>query len=405
MTRTTAIVVGAGHAGLAMSRQLSSRSIDHVVLERGEVANSWRTERWPSLRLLTPNWQTTLPSHAYDGDDPDGYMTAADVAEFIAKYAVAVDAPVHTGTTVQHVRALDGGYEVVTDRGVWRAPTVVLANGACNVATVPACAAELPPSIESLTPAAYRGPDALPDGGVLVVGASSTGVQLADEIARTGRAVTLSAGEQVRMPRRYRDRDIFWWMDAAGVLDEHYREADDIVRARHVPSPQLVGSLDHADLDLNVLQSHGVRVVGRIGRITDGVAAFAGSLANIVALADLKMNRLLNRFDEWAGDGKGDRPEPIRVGRDPVLSLDLARDGIRTVLWATGYKPDYSWLDVGVVGRNGYVQHDGGVVTDAPGMYVVGMPFLRRRRSTFISGAAGDTAELAEHLHAHLPGR
>jgi putative flavoprotein involved in K+ transport len=385
-----------------MSRQLTERSIDHVVLERGEVANSWRTERWPSLRLLTPNWQTTLPGYAYEGDDPDGFMTAADVAETIGKYAVTVEAPVQTGTTVTSLRAATGGFEVVTDQGAWRAKTVVLANGACNVATLPACAAGVPPSIASVTPPTYRGPDALEPGGVLVVGASSTGVQLADEIARSGRAVTLAAGEQVRMPRRYKGRDIFWWLDAAGVLDEHYSEIDDITRARHVPSPQLVGTPESADLNLNVLQSHGVRIVGRIARVTGGVAAFAGSLPNIVALADLKMNRLLNRFDEWAGEDPGERPEPIRVDGSPLLELDLHAEGIRTIVWATGYRPDYSWLDVPVVGRKGYVVHDGGVVTGAPGMYVVGMPFLRRRRSTFISGAAGDTAELAQHLHAYL---
>ena len=399
---TTTVVIGAGHAGLAMSRQLTERSIEHVVLERGEVANSWRTERWPSLRLLTPNWQTTLPGYAYEGDDPDGFMTAGDVAETIGKYAVTVDAPVQTSTTVTAVRASTAGFEVVSDQGTWRAKTVVLANGACNVATLPACAEGVPSSIASLTPQTYRGPDGLDDGGVLVVGASSTGVQLADEIARSGRAVTLAAGEQVRMPRRYKDRDIFWWMDAAGVLDEHYSEIDDITRARHVPSPQLVGTPESTDLNLNVLQSHGVRIVGRIGRITGGVAAFAGSLPNVVALADLKMNRLLNRFDEWAGEEPGERPEPIRVDKSPLLELDLHADGIRTIVWATGYRPDYSWLDVPVIRRNGYVDHDGGVVTQAPGMYVVGMPFLRRRRSTFISGAAGDTAELAEHLHAHL---
>ncbi len=369
------------------------------------MANSWRTERWPSLRLLTPNWQTTLPSQSYGGDDPDGYMTAADVADFITKYAVAVDAPVQTETIVQRVRTVNDGFEVVTDHGTWTAPTIVLANGACNVATTPACAADVPAAIVSLTPPAYRGPHELPDGGVLVVGASSTGVQLADEIARSGRPVTLAAGEQVRMPRRYRDRDIFWWMEAAGVLDEHYAEADDIVRARHVPSPQLVGSPERADLDLNVLQDHGVRVVGRIGRITDGVAAFAGSLANVCALADLKMNRLLNRFDEWAGNERGPRPDAVRVTADPVLRLDLRRGEISTIVWATGYRPDYSWLDVPVVGRNGYLRHDGGVVTDAPGMYVVGMPFLRRRRSTFISGASADTADLTDHLHAHLGAR
>jgi len=393
-----------------MSQRLTERSIDHVVIERGEVGNSWRTERWPTLRLLTPNWQTQLPGFAYDGNDPDGFMTASEVGEVVAKYAAAVDAPVRTGTTVQLLRyASGGGYEVVTDHGTWRAPSVVLATGACNVATVPACAEGLPSSIASLTPLQYRGASELPDGAVLVVGASATGAQLADEIHRSGRPVTLSVGEHVRMPRTYRDRDVFWWMDGAGLLDERYDEVDDVVRARHVPSAQLIGSPARVALDLNSLSSNGVRIVGRLGRISDGVAQFAGSLKNVCALADLKMNRLLNRFDEWASEtgiddavGPSHRFEPTRVESTPTLSLDLGEAGIRTVIWATGYRPDYSWLDVPVLDRKGYVRHDGGVVTDAPGMYVLGMPFLRRRRSTFINGAISDTEDLAGHLHAYI---
>ncbi|MEY2468699.1 MAG: putative flavoprotein involved in transport [Actinomycetota bacterium] len=406
---TTTVVIGGGHAGLAMSRRLTERSIDHVVIERGEVANSWRTERWPTLRLLTPNWQTRLPNFAYEGEDPDGYMSAGDVAEVLAKYAAVVDAPVHANTTVQSVRSVDGGYSVVTDNGTWNAPTVVLASGACNVATVPACADGLPSSITSLTPMGYHGADALPEGGVLVVGASATGAQLADEVQRSGRPVTLSVGEHVRMPRTYRGRDIFWWMEGAGVLDERHDEVDDVVRARHVPSAQLIGTPARVSLDLNALTANGVHLVGRIGRIEDGVAQFAGSLANVCALADLKLNRLLNRFDEWATDAgiddtvePADRPAPTRIDTEPPLSLDLNSGEIRTVIWATGYRPDYSWLDVPVVDRKGHIRHDGGVVTDAPGMYVVGLPFLRRRRSTFINGSVSDTEELSAHLRAFL---
>ena len=297
---TTTVVIGAGHAGLAMSRRLTERSIDHVVIERGEVANSWRTERWDSLRLLTPNWQSRLPGMDYGGDDPDGYMTMPEVVDFIAGYAGAVAAPVVTGTTVTRVSRTAAGYEVTTDHGIWRSASVVVASGPANVADTPAVADQVPPWITTLTPMAYRSPDQLDLRRVLVVGASATGVQLADEIHRSGRPVTIAVGEHVRLPRVYRGHDIFWWMDAEGVFDERYDEVDDVVRARHLPSPQLIGTPQRRSIDLNSLTAAGVEVVGRLGRIADGVAQFSGSLANVCALADLKMNRLLTRLDDWS---------------------------------------------------------------------------------------------------------
>ena len=204
MRDTTTVIVGAGHCGLAMSRCLAARSVDHVILERGDVANSWRTQRWDSLRLLTPNWMTRLPGYAYRGPDPDGYLSARQVAAMLADYAGASAAPVLTGTTVTSVWAAGGGYVVRTDQGTWRAPTVVLACGAAAVPAVPALAGAVPAGIAQVTPAGYRNPDQLPPGGVLVVGASASGIQLADELARSGRPVTLAVGEHVRMPRTYR---------------------------------------------------------------------------------------------------------------------------------------------------------------------------------------------------------
>jgi putative flavoprotein involved in K+ transport len=403
--RTATVIIGAGHAGLAMSRRLTERGVDHVVLERGEVANSWRSERWPSLRLLTPNWQTKLPGFAYDGDDPDGFMSASGVAGVIARYASTADAPVHTHTPVRSVRSNGEGYTVVTDQGKWTASTVVMASGACNVASVPAFAGAVPTSVTTLTPMEYRGADDLPDGGVLVVGAAATGVQLADEIHRSGRPVTLAVGEHVRLPRTYRGCDIFSWMESAGILDERFDAVDDIVRARHVSSPQLVGSSDGRAVDLNALTDVGVRLVGRLGQITNGRAQFSGSLANMCALADLKLHRLLNTLDLWAGSPCQERPEPTRVPADPALELDLASGEIRTIVWATGYQPDYSWLDMPVFDRRGHLRHDGGVVTGVRGLYLLGAPFLRRRRSTFISGALRDSDDLAKLIWRDLSRR
>src|SRR5215510_6539250 len=262
MRKVTVIIIGAGHAGLAMSRCLTEHAIEHVVIERGEIANSWRTERWDSLRLLTPNWQRRLPGLGYEGDDPDGFATMPDVIAFIKRYARLIAAPVATLTRVISVRRADAGYAVTTTRGTWLCRAVVLATGACNIASMPAFAGAVPSRISSLTPMQYRSPDALEPGGALVVGASATGIQLAHEIHRSGRPVTLAVGEHIRAPRTYRGRDIQWWMDAAGVLDQRYDEIDDIVRARRVPSLQLIGSPDRAMIDLNALRAIGVQLTG-----------------------------------------------------------------------------------------------------------------------------------------------
>ena len=412
MMQTTAVVVGAGHAGLAMSRRLTERSIDHIVLERGEVANSWRTQRWPTLRLLTPNWQTRLPGYDYAGDDPDGYMPVTDVVATITRYAGLVGAPVRTATTVRTVRAAPEGFEIRANGDVLRARAVVLATGACNLPAIPGVADAVPSSITTLTPLTYRDPGQLPDGGVLVVGASATGVQLAAEIHRSGRPVTLAVGEHVRLPRTYRGRDIFWWLEATGLLAERYDQIDDLTRARHLPSPQLTGTPQAVTTDLNTLTALGIRIVGRLGRITDGVAQFSGALANTCVLADLKMNRFLNRADQWAtASGLDDdlppphRFAPTRVDPRTPLELDLTSGEVTTVLWATGFRPDHSWLDIPVRDRTGHIRHDGGIVTGAPGLYVLGMPMLRTRASTYIHGAAADSGALAGHLHSFLSSR
>jgi len=391
-----------------MSRCLTERSIDHVVLEQGEVANSWRKERWESLRLLTPNWQSKLPGYSYDGEDPDGYMDLPAIIDFIDGYAKFLSAPVQTDTTVTSVAYKNDRYQLSTNQGNWQSKTVVLASGAFKIPNVPLFNGTLPSSITTITPDQYRSPDQLEEGGVLVVGASATGLQFADEIHRSGRPVTLAIGEHVRMPRVYRGRDIQWWMDAAGVLDERYDEVDNIVRARNVPSPQLVGTPGRLTMDLNSVTDLGVKLIGRFAGISGNRAQFSGSLRNVCSLADLKMGRLLDTIDEWALDNAMDdrvegseRYPATRVDDAPPLSIDLANGKIRTVIWATGFRPDYSWLDLPVLDRKGQIRHDGGVV-DSPGMYVMGLTFLRRRKSSFIHGAGDDARDLSDHLVTYL---
>ncbi|MFZ2652097.1 MAG: NAD(P)-binding domain-containing protein [Burkholderiaceae bacterium] len=410
--RTTAVVIGAGQAGLAMSWWLAARSIDHVVLERGEVANTWRTERWDSLTLLTPNWQSRLPGHGYEGDDPDGYRTMHETIAFIERYATRVSAPVRTHCPVASVRSTSDGYQVVTEQGTWHCNAVVLATGGFNIAQVPKLSAEVPSGIAQLTTAQYRNPESLEAGGVMVVGAAASGAQIADEIHRSGRPVTLAVGEHVRAPRMYRGRDIQWWMDATGLNDERYDQVENLRRARNLSSFQLAGYSDRRNIDLNALTSLGVKLVGRLAGVRDGKAQFSGSLRNLCELADLKLNRLLNTFDAWAEEnGVSDavdlprRPEPTRVEASPPLGLDSGRSGIRTIVWATGFRADYSWLDIPVLDLKGNIRHDGGVVTKTPGLYVMGLPFLRRRKSSLIDGAGDDARDLSAHLASHLGAR
>ncbi|MEV4619185.1 NAD(P)-binding domain-containing protein [Asanoa sp. NPDC049573] len=402
MEHVTTVVVGGGHAGLTASAFLGERSIDHVVLERGEVADSWRRERWDSLRTLTPNWMNRLPGQGYDGPDPDGYMAMGEVVDLIERFARASKAPVRTGTEVISVRRAGDGYAVTTDDGEISCRAVVIASGACNRPSVPALAAAVPASVAQFTPFDYRGPADLPDGGVLVVGGSATGVQLAAEIRRSGRTVVLSVGEHVRLPRLYRGRDVLWWMDGSGVWDQRYDEVDDLTRARRLPSPQLVGTPERATLDLGALATMGVELVGRLSAVRGTEALFSGGLRNVFALADLKMTRLLDTFDGWARAAGLDvpppeRPAPTPAPKTPRLRLDLAGGEIGAIVWATGFRPEYGWLDVPVVDEKGNLRHEGGVV-DSPGLYALGLPLLRRRRSTFIHGIEDDARAVIAHL-------
>ena len=405
------VVIGAGHAGLAVSKCLTDRGVEHIVLERGEVANSWKTERWDSLRLLTPNWQSRLPGFVYEGDEPDSYRTMPEVVDFLDNYARTISAPVRTGAAVTAVRSNGSGYRVATGSEEFGCRAVVLATGACAVPTLPALAKDLPTGIMSLHSRDYRNPRQIPGGGVMIVGASATGTQIALELQRAGREVTLSVGEHIRAPRTYRGRDLEWWMDQSGMWDETYLEVEDIRRARSVPSLQLAGTPDRTTLDLNALTDIGVQIVGRLVGLSGDEAQFSGSLRNQCTLSDLKMNRLLGTFDDWAQEtGHNaevepiERFEPTRVSDDPPLTLNLIGEGIRTVLWATGFKPDHSYLELPVFDRKGRILHDGGVV-DAPGLYLMGLQFMRRRKSALIDGAAADADDICDHLVQYLNGR
>ncbi len=402
MRQISTVIIGAGQAGLAMSKHLSDRSIKHVLIERGEVAHSWKTQRWDSLRLLTPNWQSRLPGYAYSGDNPNGFMTMPEITRYLQGYADHCAAPVEERTTVTSVSLQGFGYRVETTKGDWVCDNVILANGACARPNVPDVAKSLPNGITNLTPLSYKSTAQLRPGGVMIIGASASGVQLAAEINAAGFDVTLSAGAHIRVPRNYRGRDIQWWMDQSGVLTTRADEVDDIDRARRVPSLQLIGDHSIDALDLNFLRKSGVKIVGRLADIRDGKALFSGSLANLCAMSDLKMNRLLAGFDVWAdsqsilGLEKPERLEATIVDPEPDLERPLNDGRIATIIWATGYRPDYDWLHLPVFDPKGRLKHSLGVV--APGLYALGLPFQQRRKSALIDGVGDDALTLANHL-------
>lgn len=404
MNTIDTVVIGAGHAGLAVSRLLTEAGRDHVVIDRGRVAERWRTERWDSLHLLTPNWMTRLPGWYNGGSEPEGFMSVARFVRHLERYAESFGAPVVGGTTVQDLRqANSGGYRLVTDRGTWRARHVVIATGPHGVPQVPAGLG----TDEVLTSNGYRNPAELTPGGVLVVGASSSGVQIADELNRAGRHVVLAVGRHTRMPRRYRGMDIFWWLESIGRLSRTIDHVPDPAAARREPSMQLVGRREDErqprDLDLATLQARGVRLLGRFEGMEGPRARFRPDLADTAAAADERMHRVLDAVDEHvACTGLTAEVWPAVRPRRLVIPaavgfLDLSREGIGTVLVATGYRPDYPWLRLPITGPDGFIRQQRGV-TAAPGVYVVGQRFQHRRDSGFIDGARHDAAAVVRHL-------
>lgn len=413
MTTTDTVVVGAGHAGLAVSRLLTDARRDHVVLDRGRVADRWRTERWDSLHLLTPSWMTRLPGWSYAGPDPDGYLSVDSFVGYLEAYAASFAAPVVDGAEVHEVAAAAGAdaarrFRVVTSRGTWHARHVVVATGPHGRPYVPAGLSGAD-DVEVITSNHYRNPARLGPGGVLVVGASASGLQIADELSRAGRDVTIAVGRHTRMPRRHRGLDIFWWLESTGRLARTIDDVPDPVAARAETSLQLVGRDDPEratqDLDLGRLQEQGVRLVGRVHAIEGRTARLRDDLAATVATADATLDRFLDsldRFVERVGLGgqlwDSPRPRPVAVAPAPTR-LDLRAEGIGTVLVAAGYRPHHPWLRLPVTDADGTIRQRRGV-TPAEGLYVVGQRFQHRRDSGYIDGARHDAASVVAHLLA-----
>ena len=409
MHRVDTLVVGAGQAGLAVSRGLAEQDADHVVIERGRIAERWRTARWGSLRLITPNWMSRLPGWSYSGTDPDGYMAAPELVSYLEDYAGSFAAPVHENTTVELVEASGSRLRVITDNGTWLASNVIVATGTENRPYVPPFASAIDPGVHQLTAGRYQGPHQVPGGGVLVVGASASGVQIADELRRSGRPVTIAVGRHSRVPRRYRGRDILWWMERAGILGHTIDQMRDARSARSAPSLQLTGRSDHP-VGLDALAARGVTLAGRLAAADGRRLSFADDLPASISAAQGRMERMLRTIDAYIarsggdeGAGPADPPPPPAVPDGPA-SLDLRSAGIQTVVWATGYRQAYPWLRVPAFDRHGQISHRRGV-TRVPGLYVLGLKFLYRRDSTYVGGVRHDARFVAAHVTRRMTAR
>jgi putative flavoprotein involved in K+ transport len=400
---TQTLVIGAGQAGLSLSRYLTLAGHDHVVLERGRMGERWRSERWDSLTLLTPNWLNRLdgsPPHA----EPDGFLGREAFVDYLESYARSFAAPVHEGVSVLSVGRAAGGFGVETDAGAWLARNVVIATGDSDIPAIPPVAASVPPGILQLPTSRYASPAALPPGGVLVVGAGPSGQQVALELRRAGREVVLAVGRHARIPRRYRDRDVWYWLSVLGLLDQTIDEAADEEASRRAPSLPLSGARGGEQLDLAVLSEAGVVIAGRLEGFDGPRALFADDLAFTTGEAERRLRRLLTNIDSHIATVAGARGMPdaeeiteVKLPAAPRM-LDLGVAGVSTVLWATGYRRAYPWLDVpGMLGADGEIRHKRGV-TPAPGLYVLGLRFQHRRQSHFIGGIGEEACFLTARI-------
>jgi len=402
MTETThTLVIGGGQAGIATSAHLQKQGVPHLVLERDRIAERWRSWRWDSLVANGPAWHDRFPEAEFQGLDPDAFAPKEAVADYFETFAQSRALPVRTGVEVTRLERQGDGFLATTSRGPIRARNVVVATGPFQTPVIPTVITD--PSIRQLHSNSYRNPDQLPQGAVLVVGAGSSGAQIAEELARAGRRVFLSIGPHDRPPRRYRGKDFVWWLGKLGKWDMKTPTPG----TEHV-TIAVSGAYGGHTMDFRRLAALGITLLGRAGAYRDGQLSFAADLARNIEAGDRNYLSVLDEADAYAAaegldlpadpDARHFLPLPPEVA-DPILTLDLAAEGIRTVLWATGFRLDFSWIDLDIFQPDGRPRHHEGV-SEVPGLCFVGLPWLSCRGSAFIWGAWKDAERLAAHIAA-----
>ncbi|MFN0190488.1 MAG: flavin-containing monooxygenase [Aestuariivirga sp.] len=402
MEKIEVLIVGAGQAGLAMSAHLVDARVPHLVLERGRIAERWRSARWDGLVANGPAWHDCYPGLEFPGYGPEDFVPKEKIADAFVAFSENIKSPVRCGVEVKSVRKNDGraGFRIETSEGVIEANYVVAATGAFQKPIIPALVPESA-GIMQMHSTAYRNPDQLPKGAVLVVGAGSSGAQIADELMRAGRRIYLSVGPHDRPPRRYRERDFVWWL---GVLGKW--EAGAPPEGREHVTIAVSGAYGGKTVDFRKLAAEGMTLVGRTEKLNDGVMSFANDLARNIAQGDANYLSVLDEADAFVARNGLDLPEEPEarvIGpdpkclTDPILKLNLGEAGIASIIWATGFSNDYGWLQVNAFDPKGKPKHQRGVSSE-PGVYFLGLPWLSRRGSSFIWGVWHDAKYIADHI-------
>lgn len=400
------IIVGGGQAGLSVSYFLKQRGIGHLVLERDRIAHSWRTKRWDSFCLVTPNWQCQLPGFPYRGADPQGFMVKDQIVQYIEDFASSFQPPLIEGTEVRRLRPAPSGkgFLVETAQNVYAAEQVVIAVGGYHVPTIPRMAERLPADITQIHSAEYRNPQSLPDGDVLVVGTGQSGCQIAEDLHLIGRRVHLCVGSAPRVARRYRGKDVVEWLDQMGYynIPVHEHPLKDGVRGR--TNHYVTGRDGGRDIDLRKFAAEGMRLHGKLRDIADGSFIFNDDLKQNLDKADEVSESIKTSIDKFIEKSRIDAPTepryvPVWEPRKSVLELGVRQSGIRTVIWSAGYKSDFSWIEVPAFDGRGYPGHTRGVTT-VPGLYFLGLPWLHTWGSGRFSGIARDAGHVADQIEA-----
>jgi putative flavoprotein involved in K+ transport len=400
------VVIGGGQAGLSMSYWLVQRGVDHLVLERDRVGYEWRERRWDSFCLVTPNWQCQLPGFPYTGADPDGFMGRDEVVRYLRAYADSFGPPLVEGVEVTRLRReRHGRFEVTTTAGTVTADQVVVATGPYQLPAVPPEAARLPESVTQLHSSQYRGAAQVPDGAVLVVGSGQSGCQIAEDLHLAGRRVHLSVGTAPRVARRYRGLDVVAWLDRMGYYDKAVGELGDADAVRLRANHYVTGRDGGRDIDLRALARDGMRLHGRLLTVHSGRLRFADDLAANLDHADAVSESIKDSIDQHILEqdiiaAAEPRYRPVWLPPDGPTELDLSAAGIGTVIWSTGFGRDYRWIDVPVFDGRGYPTHDRGV-TQCPGLYFLGLPWLHTWGSGRFASVGRDARYLADRLAGH----
>ena len=397
------IIIGAGQAGLAMSYHLTQRSVRHLVLERYRAAHTWREQRWDSFCLVTPNWQCKLPGHPYTGADPDGFMVKDEIVKYLDDYIALVAPPLHEGVEVRRImRGERARFQLDTSSGTYLADHVVLATGGYHEAHLPAMSRAIDPEILQLNAATYKNADSLPDGAVLVVGSGQSGCQIAEDLHLSGRQVHLCVGSAPRVARRYRGRDVVWWLDRMGHYDMPIDKHPDGVAVRKKHNHYVTGRDGGRDIDLRKFAKEGMELHGRLLDIKDGSLQLGSDLEQNLDRADATDNRIKNNIDDYIARSQIEAPlepryTPVWKPEGRPSQLDLRAADIRSVIWCIGFGIDYSYIDLEIFDETGYPKHHRGV-TPEQGLYFLGLPWQHTWGSGRLSGVGADAEHLANTI-------